>query len=135
LSPDNDTRRSLGLIGGGAIAVIGAWLLVRRLGFVPVALLDLWWRVALALVIAASRGGLHFTGPRAGARLYKSRTDKWVDGVLGGLGHYLGIDPVLLRLAFIVLLIAGWGALIVAYIIMAIIVPREPEEPTPPAAA
>jgi len=143
LSQDSDTGRSLGLIGGGALAVIGVWLLLRRLGFVPAVLLDLWWRAALpvaviiigiVLVVAASRGGLTFTRPRAGARLYKSRTDKWIDGVLGGLGHYLGIDPVLLRLAFIVLLIAGWGALIVAYIIMAIIIPREPEESVPPAA-
>ena len=71
-------------------------------------------------------GGSLPAGRCPGRGCTESRTDKWVAGVLGGLGQYLGIDPVLLRLAFIVLVLAGWGALVVAYIIMAIVVPREP---------
>ena len=144
MSDTKEAGRSVGLIGGGALALVGVWLLLRGMGLLPDQLFDLWGRLAwpvavivvgIGLVIMASRGGTAFRGPQAGARLHKSRSDKWVDGVLGGLGHYLGLDPVLLRLAFIVLMLAGWGSLILAYIVMAIIVPREPEvQPSRPVA-
>ena len=57
-------------------------------------------------------------------RLYRSRTDRMLWGVAGGLGKYFGIDPVIVRLIFILLIFAG-GFGIVAYIIMAIVVPLE----------
>ncbi len=55
-------------------------------------------------------------------RLYRSRTDAVIGGVCGGLGQYLGIDPVLVRL-FFVLLALGSGIGIPIYIIMWIVVP------------
>ncbi|CUS81463.1 phage shock protein C (PspC) family protein, partial [Candidatus Kryptonium thompsonii] len=36
-------------------------------------------------------------------RLYKSRHDRIIDGVCGGIGEYLGIDPVIVRIIFILL--------------------------------
>jgi len=48
-----------------------------------------------------------------------------IAGIAGGLGNYLGIDPVLVRLAIVVLTIAG-GAGILAYIIGWLIIPEEP---------
>jgi len=48
-----------------------------------------------------------------------------VAGIAGGLGNYLGIDPVLVRLAIVVLTIAG-GAGILGYIIGWFIIPEEP---------
>jgi phage shock protein C len=65
------------------------------------------------------------------ARLYRSRDDRMIAGIAGGLGKYLGIDPVLVRLAIVVLIMAG-GAGILAYIIGWFIIP---EEPYPGAAA
>jgi phage shock protein PspC (stress-responsive transcriptional regulator) len=130
-----DSARSIGLIAGGALVLLGAWFLLRDTGLIPAWFAETWsraaWPVAIivvgvAILVISARGGLSIRGPRPGARLYKSRTDKWVDGVLGGLGEYLGVDPVVLRLAFIVLVLAGWGALILAYIVLAIVVPREP---------
>ncbi|MCC7355438.1 MAG: PspC domain-containing protein [Anaerolineae bacterium] len=56
------------------------------------------------------------------ARLYRSRTDSVIGGVCGGLGQYLGIDPVLVRL-FFVLLALGSGVGVLVYIIMWIVVP------------
>lgn len=57
--------------------------------------------------------------------LYRSRTDRWIAGVCGGLGEYLGVDPNALRLAFVVL--ALWqGVGLVLYLLMVIIVPDEP---------
>ncbi|TDB38325.1 MAG: PspC domain-containing protein [Actinobacteria bacterium] len=68
--------------------------------------------------------------PAKGTRLYRSRSDKWVSGVLGGLSRYFGIDAVLLRVAFLALVFLGnFGSAIVAYIILAIVVPEEPATP------
>lgn len=53
-------------------------------------------------------------------KLYKSRTNKMLDGVCGGIGEYFNIDPTLVRLAWALFAAAG-GAGIVAYIIAAII--------------
>lgn len=54
-------------------------------------------------------------------RLYRSRKNKVLSGVCGGIGDYFGIDPVIVRLVFI---FTGVGLL--AYIVMAIIIPIEP---------
>jgi phage shock protein C len=55
-------------------------------------------------------------------KLYRSPTDKMFGGVCGGLGAYLAIDPVLIRL-FFVLLTLGGGSGIVIYMIMWILIP------------
>lgn len=57
-------------------------------------------------------------------RLYRSRTDRMIWGVCGGLAKYFAIDPVIVRLIFILLVFAG-GLGIIAYIILAIVVPAE----------
>lgn len=60
-------------------------------------------------------------------RLYKSKNDKIISGVIGGLGEFYMIDPTLLRLGYIVLVIlTGVFPGIVAYIIASIIVPDKP---------
>lgn len=54
--------------------------------------------------------------------LYRSRSDRMVAGVCGGLGHYLAIDPAIVRLVFVLLTVtAGVGLPI--YILLAIIMP------------
>jgi len=60
-------------------------------------------------------------------RLYRSKTNRIIAGVCGGLGEYLGIDPVLIRLVFVLLAIAG-GCGILLYIIAWIIIPIEGAE-------
>lgn len=58
-------------------------------------------------------------------RLYKSEDNRVLCGVCGGLGEFLGIDPTIVRLIWILLcILAGSGILF--YIIAAIIIPREP---------
>ena len=63
-------------------------------------------------------------------RLYRSRTDKKFSGVCGGLGEYLNIDPTLVRVlwALISLFTVGFPGLI-AYIVMACVIPEAPEQP------
>lgn len=56
-------------------------------------------------------------------RLYKSKTNRVLFGVCGGLGEYFNIDPTIFRL-ILVLLICGAGSGIVAYIVAAIIMPE-----------
>ncbi len=60
-------------------------------------------------------------------KLYRSRTDRMVAGVCGGLGRYLGFDPTLVRLAFVLLVLFGVGAGLLAYLLMMIVMPLEPE--------
>ena len=59
-------------------------------------------------------------------KLYRSRNNRMLFGVLGGLGEYYNIDPTLLRLAFILLTFFSHvfpGILV--YIIAAIIIPEK----------
>ena len=58
-------------------------------------------------------------------RLYRSGNDKILGGVCGGLGEYFGIDPTLIRLAWIIFSLV-YGSGILAYIIAWIIIPRNP---------
>ena len=56
-----------------------------------------------------------------GKKLYRSEQDKMFLGVCGGLGEYFGIDPTLIRLLWALLACSGTG--IVAYLIVAVIIP------------
>ena len=58
-------------------------------------------------------------------KLYRSRSDRRIAGVCGGLAAYLKIDPTLVRLLFVLGLIFVGGTLL-AYIILMIVIPEEP---------
>lgn len=60
-------------------------------------------------------------------RLYKINQGKMVDGVCGGVAEYFGLDPSLVRLAWIIFTAMG-GSGIIAYILCAAVIPREPED-------
>lgn len=55
-------------------------------------------------------------------RLMRSDTDKMIAGVCGGLAAYLGVDPVLVRLAFVILLLAS-GVGLAIYVILWVVMP------------
>ena len=59
-------------------------------------------------------------------KLYRSRTDKKVCGVCGGLAKYLGMDATIIRLIVVLLTLFVGGGLI-AYLICALVIPEEPE--------
>ena len=59
-------------------------------------------------------------------KLYKIGQGKMVDGVCGGIAEYFGLDPTLVRLAWIIFSAMG-GSGILAYILAAVVIPREPE--------
>ena len=57
-------------------------------------------------------------------KLYRSVDDRWIAGVCGGLGRHFNIDPILIRIAFILGIMGGMG--LVIYIILAIFIEEEP---------
>lgn len=57
-------------------------------------------------------------------RLYRSETDRMLAGVSGGLAEYFDIDPVIVRMIWVLGAIFTGGLLVVAYIVMAIITPN-----------
>lgn len=60
-------------------------------------------------------------------RLYRSETDRMLGGVCGGLAEYIGIDPTIVRLLFVLLTIVTVGIpMPLVYFLMCIIVPRNP---------
>ena len=81
--------------------------------------------VGIITIVWAQRQG--FTPPAKGARLYRSRKDRVLAGVLGGLAEYLHADPTLVRLAYVglALVFRVWPA-IFAYVVAVIIVPEAP---------
>ena len=61
-------------------------------------------------------------GPR---RLYRSRTERQIAGVAGGIGNYLDVDPTVIRVLWIIsVFFVGMGILL--YVILAFVVPLEP---------
>ena len=57
-------------------------------------------------------------------RLYRSRSDRMIWGVCGGLAKYFGMDPTIVRIIAVLLIFAN-GLGILAYIILAIVLPLE----------
>ena len=62
------------------------------------------------------------------SRMYKSSSDRMLFGVSGGLADYLDVDPTLVRLGWIVLGIVTAGFAILAYIVLAIVMPEPTDE-------
>ncbi len=65
-------------------------------------------------------------------RLYRSRLDRMIGGVCGGLGDYFDIDPTVVRLLFVFGTLLG-GPGVIAYLILLVVVPLEPAETMPTA--
>jgi len=60
-------------------------------------------------------------------KLYKSRENKVIDGVCGGIAEYFEVDPVLVRIIFVLFFFFG-GSAILAYIIGVVIIPAKPSD-------
>ena len=63
-------------------------------------------------------------------RLYRSRSDRMIGGVCGGLGEYLSIDPTVIRILYVLFALTG-GSGIFIYLILLLIIPEEPWEKEP----
>ena len=56
-------------------------------------------------------------------KLYRSDSDRIIAGVCSGLGEYLDVDPTVVRLLFVLAVLAGFGWGLLLYFILMIIVP------------
>lgn len=62
-------------------------------------------------------------------RLMRSRSERMIGGVCGGLGAYFAIDPTLVRIAFALLVFVGVGSPLLLYLLLWVIMPPEPYAP------
>lgn len=58
-------------------------------------------------------------------RLYRSRVNRMVCGVCGGIAEYFNIDPTIVRLGLILAACFSWGSGVIAYFIAAVVIPDE----------
>jgi len=61
-------------------------------------------------------------------RLFRSRSDRMLAGVAGGMAERLDLDPALVRIGWVVLGLVSFGTFLVIYVVMAIVVPLEPAD-------
>jgi len=137
--PDEGPSQAALLVIGIVLVVLGLGLAGERVlpgVFAPLrvvlsTLRTLWWPMLIIgagvlVLLAANRDRDGSTAPRTG-RLYRSRSDKMVAGVLGGVGAYLGVDPTWLRIGFVLVALATGGVgMLIAYAIAAAVIPEEP---------
>jgi len=63
-------------------------------------------------------------------RLYRSRNDRIVGGVCGGLAGHIGIDPSIIRFVWIIVTLFSLGTGLIIYLAAWIIIPESPREYT-----
>lgn len=145
--PQPQRGQDLGLVLGGVAIVLGAWLLAANLGFVPPFVsqwFDLWSRVVgplvlvfigVIVIVVATQGLPRPSMPGKGRRLYRSRNERILAGVCGGLAAHVGVAPTFVRLAFVLAaLLFGPIQGTIAYAALAWVMPEEPAPmPVPPA--
>lgn len=136
------SRQDALVVIGALIVAFGVWTLAEKSGLIPQAVWE-WWRalraarsglalvvVGVLVVIVASRGDRPHV-PQAGTPLRRTRSDRWVAGVLGGLARYFSVDPTLLRLGYLAFAVLGDArTAILVYAVMALVVPEEPASGT-----
>jgi phage shock protein C len=131
-----------------ALIAVGALLLLGRLGPISRVVNEIAkfaWPLALIglglLLYFSARAGSQAGG--SARRLYRSRDQRMVAGVLGGLASYFGINPTPVRVLFVVfVLLTGVMPGVLLYVIAMFLVPEESSDaasvagayvPTPPA--
>ena len=65
----------------------------------------------------------HVQGQQPPKRLLRTRDDKMIAGVCGGLARYLGVDPTLVRVAAVIALVFAFPAALVGYLLAWAIMP------------
>lgn len=98
-------------------AVRGVWSIAWPVALVVVGSYLLW---------AAKKGKLSgFRAARPNGSLRRSRADKRILGVCGGIAYYFGLDSTIVRIAAVVLLFVLTPTVAVAYLLLALLIPSE----------
>lgn len=61
-------------------------------------------------------------------RLFRVMKERMIAGVCAGLGYYFNIDPVLVRILFIISIFASFGATLFVYLVLALVTPKDTEQ-------
>jgi len=77
------------------------------------------------LIVAKNKKVVVVKSKKAKKRLYRSRRDRIIAGVCGGLGDYFDVDPTLIRIVWVLITVFGVGSGFLAYLICWIIIPDE----------
>ena len=145
-NPDQDipeTRESIiqdkPLFWGSLLIVIGLFLLFRQLGlFYSFHFWHIPWQTVWAVVLIIIGAVLLFNktklnkseseeeGPEK--KLYRSRSQKMIGGVCGGLSEYFDIDVSVVRVLWVIGTLLSIGLGVLAYLVMLIVFPENPEE-------
>lgn len=72
------------------------------------------------------RGSIDSFALKQKKKLFRSRTDKKILGVCGGIANYLGMDPTLVRILFAVFVLVGSGSPVLIYLILGMVLDKEP---------
>lgn len=59
-------------------------------------------------------------------KLTRSRDDRWIAGICGGIAEHTGIDATLIRVILVIATILGAGSLVVVYLICWLVITKEP---------
>lgn len=62
-------------------------------------------------------------------RLYRSKTEKMIAGICGGLAEYTNTDPTLWRIGMVFLAFISGGVVVLAYLVCILIIPEAPDTP------
>ncbi len=127
------------LFWGSLLIIIGGFLLLKQLGlFYSFRFWHIPWQSIWAVILIVAGGALLFNKSKAtqedsnketpDKKLYRSRSQKMVGGVCGGMAEYFDLDVSVIRILWVIgtLLSAGVGILV--YLIMLIVFPEQPFE-------
>lgn len=138
-SPRKAVNRNLVL--GLILVIVGGLFLFRELGLFhrfylfDISFATIWGVLLIALgVLFLFQSRSQTTGAeqseesgdaKNSRKLYRSRTDKMISGVCGGIGNYFNVDPSLIRIGYVIATFFSVGLGILVYILLAIILPEE----------
>lgn len=126
-----DRRDDWTAIAAIVLIALGVWFLLDN--FIPGFHASVWrflrlaWPiglVAIGVLLYVSSTRPH---PEGGKRLYRSRSQRMLAGVMGGVAAYLGVEPTLARVVYVFFgVLAGFWPAVLIYVIAMMIVPEEP---------
>lgn len=148
-SNEINPKSDRGLFWGSLLIIVGAAMLLKKLGlFYYFNLWNLPWQVVWAIFLIligifllyhnptwiSKRDSLSEeegnSQPPLKKQIFRSKTNRMLGGVCGGIAEYLDIDPTLVRLVYLLLSLASFGIGLLVYFIMMLVFPEMPEQNT-----
>jgi phage shock protein C len=124
------------LFWGAVLIIIGGFLLLMQFGLLnSFSFWQIPWQavwgallVSLGLLLVFKKVKVEDVFDMEKKKLYRSQTQRMLGGVCGGLSEYFGWDVSLIRILWVIGTVISYGAGILAYVVMLIVFPEEPEQ-------